>query len=278
MKWLLDISGWDLIMSFLTVDVGSGLTSPEDIYLYKATSVKEEQEISMYDYVDALRVIIDGVQTASFGNGIADLESTLGVYDNYYGFALNAGAVTNGVLTKLYAAITRGAEGISGVKASGAVQSYVNFSVDLAYRKGWTQAYTLGASLQEGVTAVNLYDNALQIAADNNYNVDFDYFVKKPGAGYDEKFGCLSVLNGGSGYTLSTEYSNILYSHELTVIGLDGQKEIRNVRHGSTIYLYDNDSPLYTDTNKSHRIIYSLSPDSAGGTQVTMNGDRKSVV
>lgn len=273
LKWLLDISGWDLIMSFLTVDVGSGLTSPEDIYLYKATSVKEEQEISMYDYVDALRVIIDGVQTASFGNGIADLESTLGVYDNYYGFALNAGAVTNGVLTKLYAAITRGAEGISGVKASGAVQSYVNFSVDLAYREGWTQAYTLGASLQEGVTAVNLYDNALQIAADNNYNVDFDYFVKKPGAGYDEKFGCLSVLNGGSGYTLSTEYSNILYSHELTVIGLDGQKEIRNVRHGSTIYLYDNDSPLYTDTNKSHRIIYSLSPDSAGGTQVTMNGD-----
>ena len=268
LKWLLDISGWDLIMSFVNVDVSSGLTSPEDISLFGKTESKEEQEISMYSFVDALSVVIGGNQTAVFGK-YGELESDLGLTDNYYGFALNAAAVTGGVLTKLNAAITRTDAGLDAVKASGAIQSYVTFSANLQFKENWAEEYVLGTTLQGEKTAPDLYAKALNRAAELNYVPDFDYFVKKPDSGYDEKFGCLTV----SGENCSEEYSRILYSHTLTVVKADGAREERLVRHGSTIHLYDNNSPVYTDAGKTVRVLYSTSPDAVGDKEVIMNGD-----
>lgn len=268
LNWLLDISGWDLIMSFVKVDVNSGLTSPEDISLFDKTTVKEEQEISMYDFIEALRVVINGNQTAVFGNYTA-LENDLGVYDNYYGFSLNAGAVTGGVLTKLNAAITRGDSGLDRVLASGAVQSYVTFSANLQYKENWRQEYLLGTALQGDVTAPDLYLSALAKAEENNYIPDFEHFVKKPDLGYDEKFGCLTV----SGHSCTEDYSKVLYSHTLTIVNINGEREERLVRHGSTIHLYDNNSPVYTDSTNTVRLIYSVSPMQTGGESAVMNGD-----
>ena len=127
LNWLIGANNtiWNMVVSGLgdiVKDINSGLTTPEDIYLYKANSGSEETEISMYDYINALRVIINGNQTALIGD-YSTLESELGVSDNYYGVDLNAGLMTGGVLTKLYAAIVRDDDtGISGVKAYGAIE------------------------------------------------------------------------------------------------------------------------------------------------------------
>lgn len=266
LQWWLDISGWSLVMSFVKADVNSGLTTPQDVYLYKAKTQTEDQEISMYDFVKALRVIINGQTTADFGD-ISDLENTLGVHDNYYGFALDAEKVTGGVLTKLYAAITRNENGIDAIKASGAIQSYVSFSANLAYKEDWTEEYTVGGNLAAGLTAPSGYDAALTMAAEAGVTVDFDHFVKKPDQGYDEKFGCFST-NG-----MSTDYSKILYSHVLTVYRPDGNAEEMNVRHGSTVYLYDNDSPLYADEGRTVRVLYSTDQYGVGAATLTMNED-----
>lgn len=277
LQWLLNISGWKTLLSTVKLAAGdlnisSGLTTPEDIYLYKASVVKEEQEISMYDFVDAISVVLNGNPMVDFGNPTA-LENALGVSDNYYGFALNAGAISGGTLTELYAAITRGNGGISGVKAYGAIQSYVTFSVNLNYQENCGGEYVLGTSFTSGVTAPSLYNNAKVIATDANQTIDKDYFVKKPESGYDEKFGCFTIASGENGYEFATENSHILYSHVLTVVGLNGEVTRRDVRHGSTVYLYDDYSPVYTDNSKAFRLLYSTSSTEAGGTQVIMDGD-----
>ncbi|MCM1437625.1 MAG: hypothetical protein NC131_00235 [Roseburia sp.] len=273
LQWLLNVSGWNTLIGVVDMaagdlNVSSGLTSPEDVYLYKANTVKEEQEISMYAFVNALRVIIGGNETAVFGDYNA-LENDLKVYDNYYGFALNAGAVTNGVLTKLNAAITRTDAGLDRILASGAIQSYVTFAANLQFNENCTGEYVSGSALTSGLTAPDMYETALAKAQANGYKPDFDHFVKKPTEGYDEKFGCLTV----SGENYSVDYSHVLYSHTLTVVKANGEKETRLVRHGSTIHLYDNASPLYENEKKTVRILYSVTDGEVGAASVIMNGD-----
>ena len=258
LNWLLGVNNtlWSMAMGLMgdLVKMDSGLTTPQDIYLYKATEILSEEEISMYDYVNALRVIINGSTSADFGD-ISELESKLGVYDNYYGFDLNASIFTDGVLTKLCAAITRSdAAGITGVRAYGAIQSYVKFSASLEYKEGLTadNYFKVGETLTAGVTAPSLYNEAVAKAEQAGVAIDFDHYVKMPEKGYDELFGCFSTSN------MSHAYSRVLYSHLLTVVHLDGTVEECNVRHGSTIYLYDNSFPVYSDDGKTQRIVYSL--------------------
>ncbi len=276
LNWLLGVNDtiWNMMRGKLgdLANIDSGLTTPEQIYLYKAAAVKDEQEISMYDFVKALRVMTDGRQTAVFGDWAA-LEKDLGVSDNYYGFALDAGKITNGVLTKLNAAITRGGSGLDRVLAKGAIQSYVTFGADLQFKDNWTEDYEIGTANNGGKTAPSLYGLAMAEAEKAGNMPDFDHFVKKPSEGYDEIFGCFFVTGGSNGFTFKTEYSYPLYTHELTVVGLNGEREVRNVRHGSTVYLYDNNSPIYTDNSQEYRLLYSTSPDAVGAASVEMNGD-----
>lgn len=271
LNWLLEISGWGIFKGFLP-EINSGLTTTQDVKLYEASKVKEEQEISMYTFVNALRVVIDGLATAEFGD-YAALESDLGVHDNYYGFALNAGVITNGVLTKLNAAITRTDAGLDRILASGAIQSYVTFSANLGFKQNWSAEYETGNALADGATAPDLYDKAMNAATSAGYTPDFDFFEQNPQSGYDKKFGCMSVSVSGGEYSASTQYSNVLYSHTLTIVRVDGETEERFVRHGSTVYLYDNSYPVFTDETRTVRVLYSTSPDSVGGTSVVMNGD-----
>ncbi|MGN0805135.1 MAG: hypothetical protein ACI4MS_07105 [Candidatus Coproplasma sp.] len=279
LKWWLNISGWDTVMSIIKstagdLNVSSGLTTPQDVYLYNVTSDKEEQEISMYDFVEALRVVINGTETASFGD-ISPLENEFGISDNYYGFALNAGKVTGDVLTKLYCALLRDDNGISGVKASGAIQSYVKFSATLNYEEGATTEYVMGNTLTSGVVAPSMYDKANEIISAQGITVDYSHFVKNEASGYDEKFGCFNLYynSDNSNYDASYNYSNMLYQHTLTIVNLDGTKQTRLVRHGSTVYLYDNNSPAYTDDTKEFRLLYSTVADTVGETSFVMNSD-----
>ncbi len=274
LNWLLGVSNtvWNTLIGMLgdLVKMDSGLTTPEDIFLYKAQENKTEQEISMYDYVNALRVIVNGRQTANIGD-VSKLEDTLGVHDNYYGFDLNAGLFTNNVITSLYAAITRDDEtGINGIKAYGAIQSYVTFNVSLGYEEGLTEEnyFNIGDKLEGGVSAPSLFVKSETMAEAAGVEIDYEHFVKMQDKGYDEQFGSFSTAD------MSTDYSHVLYSHKLTIHSLDGSVTERSVRHGSTIYLYDNASPVYTDGSKNFRIAYSL--ESGGeviGASIVLNGD-----
>ena len=255
LNYLLGVNNtlWKVVVGALgdLVKLDSGITKPEEIFLYAAKTEEEDEEISMYDFVEALRVIVDGQETAVIGD-YGTIEQKLGIYDNYYGFSLNAGLITNDVLTELIAAIVRDDEvGISGIKAYGAISSYVSFSLDLSYDEGLTPAdsYKIGTELEHGKYAPSLYRAALAVAEENGVTVDFDHYVKKPEEGYDETFGCFST-NG-----LKTEYSKELYRHSLNIVKLDGTTENRDVRHGSTIHTYDNQSPVYT--SDGYRLLYS---------------------
>lgn len=273
-NWLIGANNtiWNMVVSGmgdLAKNMNSGLTTPQDVYLYKAQSNSEETEISMYDYINALRIIINGNQTALIGDYSA-MENKFGVYDNYYGADLNAKLLTGDVLTALYAVITRDdLTGINGVNAYGEISSYVKFKASLGYNEGLTSdnEYKTGTELTAGVTAPCLNALALARAAEANVTVDFNHYVKNPEGGYDEIFGCFNTAD------MSHSYSRVLYSHMLTVIGLDGSEQTREVRHGSTVYLYDNYSPVYTDGGKSMRLLYSLSDSEVGAASVVMNGD-----
>lgn len=275
LNWLIGANNtiWNMVVSGmgdLVKDINSGLTTPEDVYLYKAKSSTDKTEISMYDYINALRVIVNGNQTAVIGDYSA-LEKELGVSDNYYGFDLNAGLITDNVLSTLYAAIVRDDDmGISGVRAYGAISSYVTFKATLGYAEGLTSAneFVIGKDLTSGVSAPCLNTLAIEKAAEAGVTIDFNYNVKKPESGYDEIFGCFNTAD------MSYDHSHRLYSHTLTIKKLNGETETREVRHGSTVYLYDNLSPVYADADKNFRLLYTT--DENGdlcGTQFVMNED-----
>lgn len=275
LNWLIGANNtiWNMVVSGmgdLVKDINSGLTTPEDVYLYKAKSSTDKTEISMYDYINALRVIVNGNQTAVIGDYSA-LEKELGVSDNYYGFDLNAGLITDNILTKLYAAIVRDDDmGISGVRAYGAISSYVTFKATLGYAEGLTSAneFAIGDGLTAGVSAPCLNALAINKAAEAGVTIDFNHNVKKPESGYDEIFGCFNTAD------MSYDYSHRLYCHTLTIVKLNGDIEKREVRHGSTVYLYDNLSPAYADQDKNFRLLYTT--DENGdlcGTQFVMNED-----
>ncbi|MGN0807731.1 MAG: hypothetical protein ACI4MN_04705, partial [Candidatus Coproplasma sp.] len=279
LKWWLNINGWDTVMKIINsaagdLNVESGLTRTENVYLYDQSKKGQTQLISMYDYVEALKVKVNGTEYASFGD-MSSLEKEFGVYDNYYGFSLNARKVTGDVLTKLYAAIIRNENGISAVKASGAIDSYVTFSATLNYVEGATEDYVIGNSVQSGLVAPSMYTAANEIITAQGLTVDYDHFVKNAEAGYDEKFGCFNLYYNSktSSYDESYNYSNILYQHTLTIVNLDGTTETRQVRQGSTIYLYDNASPLYTDETKEFRQLFTVQEGVLGATSVIMNTD-----
>lgn len=279
LKWWLNVSGWDTVMSIINsaagdLNVESGLTRTENVYLYDQSRKGQTQLISMYDYVEALKVMVGGTEYASFGD-MSALEKEFGIYDNYYGFSLNAKKITGDVLTKLYAAIIRDENGITAVKASGAIDSYVTFSATLNYEEGATQDYVIGDSMQAGVCAPSMYTAANAIISAQGLTVDYDHYVKNEAAGFDEKFGCFNLYynSENSAYEASHNYSKILYQHTLTIVNLDGTAQTRQVRQGSTIYLYDNLSPIYTDETKAFRLLYTTQEGAIGSTSVVMNGN-----
>ena len=277
LNWLLGVSDfiWGIAAPAIknSVPIDTGAMSTQDVYLYNVKASQSGQTVSMYDYIDALAVITDGKKTASIGD-ISPLANEFGLEDNYYGAALNAKLLTGGVLSKLYAAITRTPEtGFDRVKASGAIDSIVSFSADLQFKNGWTEDYVIGTENAGGKCAPSLYDYAMAETAKAGNTPDFDHIVKKPAEGYDEVFGCFNVTVKDGSAQFATDYVKRLYSHKLTVIGLDGVAEERSVRHGSTVYMYDNEHPAFTDEGKEFRLLYSLSPDGVGASSAVMEGD-----
>lgn len=154
LKWLLDVSdfGWDTIIANAvkgSVDLNSGLSTPEQIYLYNNQALDSDTEILVSDYIKGITVNVNGTDITTYGSQAnRDLVcEKLGVSSNYYGMNLDAETITEGVLTQIYAAIMRDDQtGINGVKVKGAIASYVDFNINLdKYAEGATVPYISGS-------------------------------------------------------------------------------------------------------------------------------------
>jgi hypothetical protein len=277
LNWLLGIDNttWGIVASALkgNVSLSSGIENTQDVYLYNQTTTATDKVVSMYDYINSISVKL-GDYTSGWGSA-SSIEKQFGISDNYYGFDLKASVVTGGVLTSLLAAITRSEDkGIEKLKAYGAIQSYVKFTVELDYKEGLTanDYYVIGENkeLTTGKSAPSLYTKALEKAksiedakTDDTTKIDidniFNYENNCPDKGYNEKFGCLNVNESAN----SIAYSHELYTHTVTVVALDGNETTYDIRHGSTLYLYSNDanSLIYTDESGTYRLVYSYDKD-----------------
>jgi hypothetical protein len=255
LNWLLGITEfyWNTVVTNVTsgLNISSGSGNTEDVYLYNYKTTSEVKVISMYEFVDSLCVKLNGETYASFGKNITAFENQLGVSDNYYGFALNAGKITNGTLTTLYAAITRNSNGLSGVKAYGEISTYVNFSVNLTYNEGIDNDYVPSNPLTEGYSAPNLYKIAYKKATDADVNLEEKFKYSESTDEGQVSFGCYSTSDNG------IDYATALRSRTVTIYQLDGTTRTETLKHGSTLYLYSNDYPEYADSAKEYRIVYS---------------------
>lgn len=242
-NWLLGASDfiWNMVVNFIPSDVkascDSGLFRTKDLYLYNSQAQTEEKAISIYDYIDALRVIINGATSAQINNtsNISALDSKFGITDNYYGVDLNAELVTGGVLTELYAAILRDDKvGISGIKAYGNISGYVNFLADLTYAEGITQDFTLGSG--EPVTGSVCAPSAFAAVREK-----FETALAGTTFGNDEVLGCYSSSDD------AIIKSHTLERFTLTVNELDGTQTGYEVREGSNVYFYENQIIILKD-------------------------------
>lgn len=251
-NWLLGSSVWGMVVSFLPSNVkslDSGLYNTEDLSLYEYSQELEDREVSLYDYIDALRIMIGGETVTDIANGttIASLESKLGVTDDYYAVDLNAATMTGGVLTELYLAITRdGTTGINGIKAYGAIDSYINFTADLSYAEGLTEDYAVGSGDPSSDAAAPSFYEAVK--ADFERALESATYNSVEGQ-YDEVFGCYDSASD------AVIKSQALYSYTLTVHETDGTVTEYKVKFGSAVYLYDNDFPVYDESG--NRIAYT---------------------
>lgn len=294
LEWWLDIGGFNGVMNLLNnslvkslmggeLKVSSGIENTEDVYLYETKQTTEVSDIYMKDFVEAIRVVIGGntktnyVADAKYAGRMDQVSSTLGLGgSDYYGFSINASRVTNNVFDELIAAITRTEErGITGLKAFGDIKNgLVKLNVDLGYNEGMTEEYALGDNdrMTDTKCAPDFYTNAVSVADKLGVKYDFNYYLQREKEATDICFGCLSVSEK-SGYSSGVDYSYPRHSVILTVVNLDGTTQTIAVKQGSTVYMYDNAHPVYTDDGKQFRLLYTLTAGTFGETSFVMNGD-----
>ena len=137
LKWYLGIRDFTWLAIQLVPqlkNLNSGLTTPQTYVLYEELAKNAaEEKFALIDYVLGLDVKTDSGHTSSFGdasNALKNSKWDLTNDNNHYVVELNANALTGGTLTKLYAALLRDGNGLSGIKAYGEMTA-VNFTVDL---------------------------------------------------------------------------------------------------------------------------------------------------
>lgn len=254
LNWLLGASNtiWGIVGSFVP-EVSSGLTTPEEIYLYSRELQSSGSEVAVSDYINAAHAMIGGSEELLFQateGGVNSLLSELGLSgsDNYYAFDINARLLTDGVLTKLGAAILRNESGITGLKAYGAISSYVNFTLNLTYTEN---------DASPCASHFNAVSEDFASATKNGAITDGDTGI----------FGCYNSSDG------SVKFSYLLTPYTLTIVDTDGSSYEMTVRDGSTVYLYDNNFPAYTDESKQFRKLYTLTEGGEPVSSFVMTGD-----
>lgn len=256
LNWLLGANStiWNLVGTFVP-EVSSGLTTPDDVYLYSRESQTVGSEVAVSDYINAAHALIGGSEkllyqsSESSVNDLINALSLAGATD-YYAFDINARMLTDGVLTKLGAAILRDGNGagMTGIKAYGSISGYVDFTLNLSYTEN---------DLAPCASHFNAVSEGFASAAQNGQITD----------GINGIFGCYNSADG------SVRFSYLLTPYTLKVVGTDGNITEMIVREGSTVYLYDNAFPAYTDESKQFRLLYSLTQGGEPVQSFVMSGD-----
>ncbi|MDE7305976.1 MAG: hypothetical protein K2N33_01160, partial [Clostridia bacterium] len=158
-RWLLGTSdtAWNLVCNAIKVNIDSGLTKPESLYLYNQTQKpKEDKFFALGDILSGLSVKVDGKEGSY--NGGSSAVSKWGLTDNYYALDINGDKLTGGTVKNLYAAILRDDEkGVTGLRVFAAV----------------------AGALEVNVKLNDLTTDRAEAAPDylKNVNVDFDKFA-----------------------------------------------------------------------------------------------------
>ncbi|MGN0814413.1 MAG: InlB B-repeat-containing protein, partial [Candidatus Coproplasma sp.] len=239
-QWLLKCNMWSTIAPIIksSVPLSSGLEDTKDIYMYSASSETTEQEISIYDYINALEIVLGNGKDVVINEGnVQGMRDSLSITEgeNYYAFALNAPLATAGVLDELSAAIMRNDEqGVNGLRAYGSLEDgMVSFTVRLdnylegvvsEYEPGVGAAvytavepdemfYVLEGEAEEGVTYyIKDANGAYVVATEENWTEGTTVYVLNADIYY------IATSNGyviAEGYDSANTYYSLSYSEAL---------------------------------------------------------------
>ncbi|MDE6598030.1 MAG: hypothetical protein K2K60_05280 [Clostridia bacterium] len=256
--WLLATSSFlrSTITNFVKLNINTGLTKPESLYLYEQTKKpKEDKAFALGDFLKSLSVKVDGKE-GSYGGNCAAV-SKWKLTDNYYAFDINGDKLTGGTLKTLYAAIIRDANGgLSGLKAYAEVMSYIKADI------------SFGGLKTDTTTATPVPDYFKVVK--ETYNPDFDYYknsTENKTTHTTSTFGCYNSENN------TYESSEVLSPVTLTVIGYEGAFEDRSqeLRYGSTVYLTNTFAPVWANEQHTQKLTFTDAAGNDLGSKIVLD-------
>ena len=241
------IYSWNSLANELSssIDLSSGLSNPDSLYLYNSSVGSGSSATSLFDYITGILVDIGGNTVTSY-NSTAVSTSNLGVNSDYYAFSLDLSSLIGDVLDDLDIALTRNeTTGLGGVNVyAAAVDNLITVSANLGYG-GYAEP------------VANFYEKAEQAAGDGG--IDYAYYdgENDNSADYaDWIFGGVKVESGNITY----DYSEKLLDGYVTVYvkDIEGNVTEYKLKYGSTIYLYSMEHLVTTEgeDGKQYAVIY----------------------
>ncbi len=241
------IYSWNSLANELSssIDLSSGLSNPDSLYLYNSSVGSGSSATSLFDYITGILVDIGGNTVTSY-NSTAVNTSNLGVNSDYYAVSLDLSSLIGDVLDDLDIALTRNeTTGLGGVNVyAAAVDNLITVSANLGYG-GYAEP------------VANFYEKAEQAAGDGG--IDYAYYdgENDNSADYaDWIFGGVKVESGNITY----DYSEKLLDGYVTVYvkDIEGNVTEYKVKYGSTIYLYSMEHLVTTEgeDGKQYAVIY----------------------
>lgn len=252
--WFLGISNtlWGMFSGSLP-ELSSGVSDPDELYLYEQRESTAAEGINVFDYIRALLIKdengnITSDHNAENADNINTILGNVGLNAdsvNYYMCSLDAAKLLGSMGKTLDLAILRSAEtGIAGLNAYAALAftDDINLTVklDMDYRPSDGDDATVNdAPVANFFAAAN---------ATVEGGINFGYYNDNQGdvgEGATRVFGEYVTGTGEYRYTdvLSPDYAAVeIYDFDGTPIG-----DVQPVKKGSTIYLYDFSDPAYVE-------------------------------
>lgn len=252
--WFLGISNilWSMVSGSLP-ELSSGVSDPDELYLYEQRESTAAEGINVFDYIRALLIKdengnITSDHNAENADSINTILGNVGLNAdsvNYYMCSLDAAKLLGSMGKTLDLAILRSAEtGIAGLNAYAALAltDDINLTVklDMDYRPSDGDDATVNDA-----PVANFFASA---NATVEGGINFGYYNDNQGdvgEGATRVFGEYVTGTGEYRYTdvLSPDYAAVeIYDFDGTPIG-----DAQPVKNGSTIYLYDFSDPAYVE-------------------------------
>lgn len=252
--WFLGIDNtlWGMFSGSLP-ELSSGVSDPDELYLYEQRESTAAEGINVFDYIRALLIKdengnITSDHNAENADSINTILGNVGLNAdsvNYYMCSLDAAKLLGSMGKTLDLAILRSAEtGIAGLNAYAALAltDDINLTVklDMDYRPSDGDDATVNDA-----PVANFFASA---NATVEGGINFGYYNDNQGdvgEGATRVFGEYVTGTGEYRYTdvLSPDYAAVeIYDFDGTPIG-----DAQPVKKGSTIYLYDFSDPAYVE-------------------------------